>query len=34
MKIVTTEGENLHIDLRNFNEIYRKSVAYGNIESH
>ena len=31
MKIVITEGENLHIGFRNFSEIFRKGVAYGNI---
>ena len=31
MKIVTTEGENLHIGFRNFSEIFRKGVAYENI---
>ena len=27
-KVVITEGKNLHIDLSNFNEIFRKGVAY------
>ena len=31
MKIVITEGENLHISFRNFSEIFRKGVAYSNI---
>ena len=34
MKIVITEGGNLHINLRNFNEIFRKGVTYNNIKSH
>ena len=33
MKIVNSEGENLN-DLRNFNEIFRKNIAYDNIKSH
>ena len=31
MKIVITEGENLHIGFKNFSEIFRKGVAYSNI---
>ena len=31
MKIVNINGENLH--MRNFNEIFRKDVAYDNIKS-
>ena len=27
-KIAITEGKNLHIDQTNFNEIFRKGVAY------
>ena len=36
MKIVNTEEENLYlqIDLRIFNEIFRKDVTYDNIKSH
>ena len=33
-KTVNIDGENLHIDLRNFNEIFRKDVTYDNIKSH
>ena len=31
MKIVITEGENLHIGFKYFSEIFRKGVAYSNI---
>ena len=34
MKIVDIEEENLHKDLRNFDEIFRKVVTYDNIKSH
>ena len=45
MKIVNFEGEEMskksqksmkivNFDLRNFNEIFRKNVAYNNIKSH
>ena len=36
MKIVNFEGENVYIfrNLRNFNEIFRKHVAYNNIKRH
>ena len=34
MKIVNIEGENYLNDLRNFDEIFRKGVAYNNIKSH
>ena len=34
MKIVNIEGENYLNDLRNFDDIFRKGVAYNNIKSH
>ena len=34
MKIVIIEEENLNIFFRNFDEIFRKDVAYDNIKSH
>ena len=34
MKIVNIEEENLPNDLRNWNKIFRKGVAYDNIKSH
>ena len=34
LKIVITEGEDVQIDLRNFNINFRKNVAYDNIKSH
>ena len=34
MKIVNIDRGNLHIFLRNFNEIYSKDVTYHNIKRH
>ena len=34
MKLANIDEENLLNGLRNFNEIFRKSVAYNNIKSH
>ena len=34
MKIVNIEGENLLNDLRNFNELFGRNVAYDSIKSH